>query len=42
MIYQGVDVAAEKFIEEALAHKPEVIGLSALLITTIANMEDVI
>lgn len=38
----GVDVAAEKFVEEARTHEPDIIGLSALLTTTMVNMEGTI
>lgn len=34
----GVNVPAEKFVEEARRHQPDVIGLSALLTTTMLNM----
>ena len=35
----GVDVATEKFIEQAKAVKPQLIGISALLTTTMPGME---
>ena len=35
----GTDVSADKFIEEAEKHPKATIGLSALLTTTMANME---
>ncbi len=35
----GVNVPADKFVEEARRHQPDVIGLSALLTTTMLNME---
>lgn len=35
----GVDVATEKFIEQAEAVKPQLIGMSALLTTTMPGME---
>ncbi len=38
----GVDVAAEKFVEEALVHEPQIIGLSTLLTTTMVNMGGII
>lgn len=38
----GVDVAAEKFLEEADKHPNAVIGLSALLTTTMVNMEKIV
>lgn len=38
----GVDVSAEKFLEEAEKHPDAVIGLSALLTTTMVNMEKIV
>ena len=38
----GVDVSAEKFIETAKEHKADFIGISALLTTTMTNMEEAI
>jgi len=38
----GVDVTPEKFAEEVRNHKPQVIGLSALLTTTMLSMKDTI
>jgi len=38
----GVDVPAEKFVEEAEKHKAHVIAISALLTTTMLNMAKVI
>ncbi len=38
----GTDVKAEKFIEEAEKHPGSVIGLSALLTTTMNNMEKIV
>jgi corrinoid protein of di/trimethylamine methyltransferase len=38
----GMDVPASKIVEEARVHKPLVIGLSALLSTTMLHMRDVI
>jgi len=35
----GVDVSAEKFVEAIKAHKPHVLGMSALLTTTIREMK---
>lgn len=37
----GTDVKAEKFIEEAEKHPGSIIGLSALLTTTMTNMEKI-
>jgi 5-methyltetrahydrofolate--homocysteine methyltransferase len=38
----GVDVAADRFVEEALERKADVLGLSALLTTTMTGMKDVV
>ncbi|MGC9342176.1 MAG: cobalamin B12-binding domain-containing protein [Bacteroidales bacterium] len=38
----GVDVSAEKFLEEAEKHPGAIIGLSALLTTTMVNMEKIV
>ncbi|PIS29107.1 MAG: cobalamin-binding protein [Candidatus Marinimicrobia bacterium CG08_land_8_20_14_0_20_45_22] len=38
----GVNVSAEKFVQEARKHQPDVIGLSALLTTTMMNMEKIV
>ena len=38
----GVDIAAEKFVEETKKSKAKVVGLSALLTTTMPVMKDVI
>lgn len=38
----GTDVTAEKIIETAVEHKPRFLGLSALLTTTMREMEGVI
>jgi 5-methyltetrahydrofolate--homocysteine methyltransferase len=38
----GVDVAPEKFLAAAKEHKPQLIGLSALLTTTMLEMGKVI
>ncbi|MFC1481650.1 corrinoid protein [Candidatus Neomarinimicrobiota bacterium] len=38
----GVDVPVEKFIQAAQTHEPEIIGLSALLSSTMVHMESVI
>lgn len=35
----GVDVSAEKFIEEIKQYSPDIVGLSALLTTTMLNMK---
>ena len=38
----GVDVTAEKFLAEAKKHPQGVVGLSALLTTTMVNMEKIV
>ena len=38
----GVDVKAEKFIEAVEKHKPQILGMSALLTTTMPHMGEVI
>jgi 5-methyltetrahydrofolate--homocysteine methyltransferase len=38
----GVDVAPEKFVEAVKAHQPRVVGLSALLTTTMPSMRTTI
>ena len=38
----GTDVSAEQIIEAVKLHKPQVIAMSALLTTTMPNMEEVI
>jgi corrinoid protein of di/trimethylamine methyltransferase len=38
----GVDVPAEKFVEEAKAHNADIIGISALLTTTMPGQKKVI
>lgn len=38
----GVDVAAEKFAQAVEEHKPQIVGLSALLTTTMINMKSTI
>ena len=38
----GVNVSTDDFVEKAKRHNPDVIGLSALLTTTMVNMESVI
>ncbi|KLU60600.1 methionine synthase [Peptococcaceae bacterium CEB3] len=35
----GVDASAEKFVEAVKQHRPQVVGLSALLTTTMAQMK---
>jgi len=38
----GIDVSPEKFLEAAQEHKPDIMGISALLTTTMIGMIDVI
>ena len=38
----GIDVPSEKFIEIAKSEKPDIVGLSALLTTTMPKMKEVI
>jgi len=38
----GVDVSAEKFVKAVKEHQPNIIGMSALLTTTMVNMVEVI
>lgn len=38
----GIDVAPDKFIEAIKAHRPQVVGLSALLTTTMCVMKDTV
>ena len=38
----GVDAGSDKFLAACAEHKPDVIGLSALLTTTMVNMEPII
>lgn len=38
----GVDVSSDKFVEAYQKHKPDIIGLSALLSTTVMHMEEII
>ena len=35
----GVDVSPDKFVEAVKAHQPQIVGLSALLTTTMPNMK---
>ncbi len=38
----GIDVSVDKFVEAVKEHKPNIIGMSALLTTTMVNMPEVI
>ncbi|MCK4690112.1 MAG: corrinoid protein [Candidatus Marinimicrobia bacterium] len=38
----GVNITVDRFVEEAKKHTPDVIGLSALLTTTMVNMEGIV
>lgn len=42
LIDLGVGVSTEKFVAKAKLHQPDIVGLSALLSTTIVEFEDVI
>lgn len=42
MIDLGTDVAPEKFVEAVKEHRPKLVGMSALLTTTMVNMKTVI
>lgn len=42
VINLGVDVPVEKFVEAVRTHKPQIVGMSALLTTTMLVMRDVI
>jgi len=37
----GVNVSAQKFLEAVVEHRPQAVGLSALLTTTMVNMEHI-
>jgi 5-methyltetrahydrofolate--homocysteine methyltransferase len=38
----GIDISAEKFIEAIQKHQPQVVGMSALLTTTIKEMKNIL
>ena len=38
----GIDVSPDKFVEAVKEHKPDIIGMSALLTTTMVNIPEVI
>ncbi len=38
----GIDISPDKFVEAVKEHKPNIIGMSALLTTTMVNMVEVI
>jgi 5-methyltetrahydrofolate--homocysteine methyltransferase len=38
----GVDVSSDKFVQAVKEHQPNIVGMSALLTTTMINMADVI
>ena len=42
VINLGVDVAPQKFVEAVKEHKPHIVGMSALLTTTMLNMPNTI
>ena len=37
----GIDLSAEVFVNAVKEHKPDILGMSALLTTTMPNMKDV-
>jgi 5-methyltetrahydrofolate--homocysteine methyltransferase len=42
VVDMGVDVSADRFVEAVKEHQPDILGLSALLTTTMPGMETVI
>jgi 5-methyltetrahydrofolate--homocysteine methyltransferase len=38
----GIDISADKFIEAIQKHQPQVVGMSALLTTTIKEMKNIL
>ena len=42
VINLGIDVSAEKFVQAVKEYKPDILGMSALLTTTMVYMEEVI
>ncbi|WP_094604090.1 Methionine synthase [Sporomusa silvacetica DSM 10669] len=42
IINAGMDISPEKFVQEIRAHKPDVLGMCALLTTTMLHMKDTI
>jgi len=38
----GIDVSPEKFVEEVKVKQPEMVGMSALLTTTMPRMKEVV
>lgn len=42
VVNMGVDISEEKFVEAVKEHEPDILALSALLTTTMANMQSVI
>lgn len=42
VINAGMDISPEKFVQEIRAHKPDVLGMCALLTTTMLHMKDTI
>ena len=42
VINLGIDVPSEKFVEQVRTNKPDIVGLSALLTTTMPKMKEVI
>ena len=42
VVNMGTDVSAEEFIDAIIEHEPDILGLSALLTTTMPVMQDII
>ncbi len=42
VVDMGVDISAEQFVEAVKKHKPDIVAMSALLTTTMIEMENVI
>ena len=42
VINLGIDVPSEKFVEQVRTNKPDIVGLSALLTTTMPKMKEVV
>lgn len=38
----GIDISTEKFIEAVVKYEPQIVGLSALLTTTMGQMKDTV
>ncbi|MBP1764774.1 MAG: methyltransferase cognate corrinoid protein [Firmicutes bacterium] len=42
IVHLGVDVSADKIVEAVKEHQPKIVGLAALLTTSMMNMKDVV